>query len=223
MKVTIVNTGVGNVKSVANMLRRVKNTDALEISISDDPDQILAADTLILPGVGSFDAAMIRLTDGGLIPPLNTAVQERGAAVLGLCLGMQLMTDGSDEGNEKGLGWIPGRFKRLKASTQGKTPIRVPHMGWNILSETKDCVLYENMGDEIRFYFDHSYVLQLEEPAYYCGKASHGIPFAAGIRSENIFGVQFHPEKSHRFGLALFENFLKYAAQCARKPMEALS
>ena len=101
MKVTIVNTGVGNVKSVANMLRRVKSIDALDISISDDPDQILTADTLILPGVGSFDAAMVRLTDRGLIEPLNTAVQERGAAVLGLCLGMQLMTDGSDEENER--------------------------------------------------------------------------------------------------------------------------
>ena len=223
MKVTIVNTGVGNVKSVANMLRRVKSADALDISISDDPDQILAADTLILPGVGSFDAAMVRLTERGLIEPLNIAVQERSAAVLGLCLGMQLMTDGSDEGNQKGLGWIPGRFKRLKASTQGHTPIRVPHMGWNILSETKNCVLYENMGDEIRFYFDHAYALQPEEPGYYCGTASHGITFAAGIRSGNIFGVQFHPEKSHRFGLALFENFLKFAAQCARQPMEALS
>ena len=223
MKVTIVNTGVGNVKSVANMARRVKNAGEVDITISDDPGQILSADTLILPGVGSFDAAMTRLTDKGLLAVLDEAVNQRGAPVLGLCLGMQLLAGGSDEGTKAGLGWIPGRFKKLKTSMQLRVPIRVPHMGWNIVNETENCVLYDGMGEEVRFYFDHSYALQLEEPSYYCGKVNHGVTFAAGIRSGNIFGVQFHPEKSHRFGLTLFENFLRYAAQRTNEPMEASS
>lgn len=221
MKIAIVNTGVGNVKSVANMLKRVRHVATFDATISDAPDDVLTADALILPGVGSFDVAMERMAEKGLVGPLNEAVMQRQTTVLGLCLGMQLLANGSDEGRLPGFGWIPGHFKLLEASA--RKSIRVPHMGWNIVTDTDNCVLYDGMGDEVRFYFDHSFALVLENPSYYCGKVSHGITFAAGIRSDYIFGVQFHPEKSHRFGLKLFENFVRYAAHRANRPLEAAS
>lgn len=219
MKIVIVNTGVGNVRSVANMLKRVKSVDAVQALISDISDDILSADALILPGVGSFDAAMTRFEEKKLIEPLNKAVLEKGTPILGLCLGMQVIAESSDEGEKRGLGWIPGHLKRLQPSFQGNRKIRVPHMGWNILHETENCVLYDNIDGEIRYYFDHTFYFKPEDKAYYCGKVTHGETFAAGVRRGNIFGCQYHPEKSHRFGLALFNNFVRYAALCERKSM----
>lgn len=215
MKVVIVNSGVANVRSVANMLRRLK-TDS---EISDDPAVVAAADVLILPGVGSFDAAVRKFRECQLIDPLNDKVLGQGAPVLGLCLGMQLMGTSSEEGEEAGLNWIPGHLKKLSPETGDGTRVRVPHMGWNIIGDREGCLLYDGMGDEVRFYFDHSYYFIPDAPEHYCGTVQHGRRFAAGIRKGNIFGVQFHPEKSHRFGLALFENFIAYARDHVRSPV----
>jgi len=217
MKVVIVNSGVANVRSVANMLRRFR-TDS---EISDDPSVVAAADVLILPGVGSFDSAMRKFRERGLIEPLNDKVLRLGTPVLGLCLGMQLMGCSSEEGEESGLGWIPGHLKKLPSESEDGARVRVPHMGWNIIGDREGCLLYDGMGDEIRFYFDHSYYFIPDAPEHYCGTVEHGRRFAAGIRSGNIFGVQFHPEKSHRFGLALFENFIAYAQDHTRSPVGA--
>lgn len=217
MKIVIVNSGVANVRSVANMLRRLKT----ESEISDDPAVVSRADVLILPGVGSFDAAIGRFRERDLIQTLNDKVLAKGTPVLGLCLGMQLMGDASEEGIEPGLGWIPGRLRKLTPAMQAVGRLRVPHMGWNIIDDRDGCILYDGMGEEIRFYFDHSYYFVPEHAGHRCGTVEYGLRFAAGIRRANIFGVQFHPEKSHRFGLALFENFINYARECVRKPVEA--
>ncbi|MBO6769760.1 MULTISPECIES: imidazole glycerol phosphate synthase subunit HisH [unclassified Thalassospira] len=206
MKYVIVNTGVGNVRSVANMLKRAK----VVATISDDPKVMESADAILLPGVGSYDAAIRRFKSAGIVDVLNEHALVKNTPILGICLGMQLLASGSEEGNEPGFGWIPGELKRIpKVGVEG-VPVRVPHMGWNIIEQFENNVLYDNMGSEPRFYFDHSYCFIAERDDYYCGSVVHGVRFAAGIRKGNIFGVQFHPEKSHRFGLALFENFVRF-------------
>lgn len=215
MKIVIVNTGVGNVRSVANMLQRLRVT----AEISNSADIIRGADALILPGVGSYDAAIRRFRAAGIMDVLDEKVAREGIPALGLCLGMQLLAEGSEEGREPGFGWIPGRLARLPVTGAGGELVRVPHMGWNIIRATEGCVLYDGLGEEPRFYFDHSYYFGIDNMDYVCGQVGHGIPFAAGVRRGNLFGVQFHPEKSHRFGLGLFKNFLAYAGTCGRKPL----
>lgn len=209
MEVVIINTGVGNVKSVANMFKRIK----VDATISDDPSEVRKADALILPGVGSFDAAIRRFRKCGLSDVLNEKVLSQKTPIMGLCLGMQLMATESEEGEEKGFDWIPGVLKKISPLGDNGEKIRVPHMGWNIIRDTNNCFLYENMGDEPRFYFDHSYCFKPENEQDYFGSVSYGSKFAAGIRRDNIFGLQFHPEKSHRFGMAMFENFVAYVFQ----------
>jgi glutamine amidotransferase len=125
---------------------------------------------------------------------------------------MQLMAESSEEGSEAGFGWVPGRLKRFQPDNGGRQSIRVPHMGWNIIEKIAGHGLYDGMQDEARFYFDHSYYLAPENDSLYCGEAHHGVRFAAGLQRGKLFGVQFHPEKSHRFGLKLLENFLKLAS-----------
>ena len=216
MKVVIVNSGVANVRSVANMLRRLK----VDSEISDDPGAVAAADVLILPGVGAYDAAMRKFRERDLVGVLDEKAN-RGTPVLGLCLGMQLMGNASEEGVERGFGWIPGQLKRLSPQGRDGQKIRVPHMGWNLIGDHEGRVLYDRMGEEVRFYFDHSYYFIPDDPAHTCGTVDYGQRFAAGIRRGNIFGVQFHPEKSHRFGLALFENFIDYARSHVGSPVGA--
>ena len=207
LNIVILNTGVSNVRSVANMLRRLQ----VRVTISDLKADILEADALILPGVGAFDACVERLEKANLIVVLNRKALEEAVPILGLCLGMQILGTRSQEGERLGFGWIPGELRRMRSDNTGPVKVRVPHMGWNIIRKTEGCLLYQNMGPEPRFYFDHSYYFDTHVADHIHGTARHGIEFAAGINRGNIFGVQFHPEKSHRFGLALFENFVAYA------------
>lgn len=204
MTVCVVNSGVANVRSVVNMLRRHKAA----ARIVERPEELTEATAIVLPGVGSYDAAMKRLRNCGLYEVLSDAALNQRLPFLGLCLGMQLMAEGSEEGVEPGFGWIPGRFLRLKADQARR--LRVPHMGWNIVRGTDGLDLYAGMGDEPRFYFDHSYHYPIDGGAEVCGVSRHGVDFAAGIRSGNLCGFQFHPEKSHRFGFQLFANFLAH-------------
>jgi imidazole glycerol-phosphate synthase subunit HisH len=208
MNLVIVNSGVGNVRSVANMLRRVGVAPA----IADDPQTIDSADALILPGVGSFDAAMRRFRSAGIGDALDRKARAGRAPILGICLGMQLMCDRSDEGSEPGFGWIRGEMRRFQPSGGGDQRIRVPHMGWNIVHPPQDDPLYIKLGDEPRFYFDHSYYFVPRDAEPEIAWTRHGVDFAAGVRQGMLFGVQFHPEKSHRFGLQLLGNFVRFAA-----------
>jgi glutamine amidotransferase len=187
------------------MLKRIDVTT----EIADDPGGIARADALILPGVGSFDAAMRRFRSTGIGEALDRKVGEGATPILGICLGMQLMGDRSEEGSERGFGWISGELKRFQPSDGGGTPIRVPHMGWNVVRAPYDDPLYSGFESEPRFYFDHSYHFLPRDPAACASRAHHGIEFVAGIRRGLLFGVQFHPEKSHRFGLQLLRNFVQ--------------
>jgi imidazole glycerol-phosphate synthase subunit HisH len=199
--ITIIDYGMGNHGSVSNMLKKV----GAFAKISSDPEEILKAEKLLLPGVGSFDAAMSRINDSGLSGVLNKLVLEKKIPILGICLGMQLLMEGSEEGKLDGLGWIKGSAYHFK----GRIPLslKVPHMGWNDISVTNQNLLTKGYAGEIRFYFVHSYFVKVENPANSMMNCNYGLEFNAAVHKNNIYGVQFHPEKSHRFGMQFLKNF----------------
>lgn len=201
----IVDYGVGNLASIRNMLQRV-NTSSV---ISSDQQVLASVDALILPGVGAFDTGISNLRNSGLWDFLNEAVLVKRIPILGICLGVQLLTEGSDEGQLTGLGWIRGRtiaFDRSKLSPQEK----VPNMGWRDITIERSSALTENLPPEPRFYFVHSFHLQCMNPEDSIISCRHGYKFTVGVQRDNIWGVQFHPEKSHKFGMRLLENFVTH-------------
>lgn len=199
--IVIIDYGVGNVGSVLNMLRKV----GARARISADKADIEAADKLILPGVGHFGRGMGKLNETGLVPTLNEQVMVRGKPVLGICLGMQMMTRGSDESNDPGLGWIDAYTHRFP----DMAGLRVPHMGWNVVRPQNAANLFGHAGEEEeRFYFVHSYFVRPANPAHVAASCDYGVDFAAAFEVDNIFGVQFHPEKSHLFGMEMFRRFI---------------
>lgn len=200
--IAILDVGLGNPGSIANMLR-VIGADAVRTA---DPAIVEKADHLILPGVGAFDTGMTRLDASGLRPLLDQLVLHRRVPVLGICLGMQLMTRFSEEGKLSGLGWVGAVTRRFDASLIGT--LRIPHMGWNHAEFRPGTVLARDMPAEPRFYFVHSYRVVLDDEATdWMSRTSYGCRFVSGFSRGNIFGVQFHPEKSHAFGLQLLRNF----------------
>lgn len=201
--IAIVNYGMGNVGSIANMIRAAGG----EPVITSEPDEMRAADGLILPGVGHFDRGMEALNASGLVPVLNELGAGERKPVLGICLGMQLMTRGSEEGTERGLGWVDAWTKRFPAGNG----LKVPHMGWSPVRPQRENALIPPSEEEQRFYFVHSYYVTCDRPEDVVASAEHGVPFVAALQRDLLFGVQFHPEKSHRFGLALMQRFI---AQC---------
>lgn len=200
--IVIVNYGLGNLGSIVNMLRKA----GVQAQVSADPALIKGADKLILPGVGAFDTGMGNLRAGGLIEALSLAVLEDKVPVLGICLGMQLLMEQSEEGSLPGLGWIKGRTVRFDFAGHGCAPRPVPHMGWNNLKIEKSSRVLEAAGPTARFYFVHSYHVECEREDV-LATAEYGYPFPAVVNKGNITGVQFHPEKSHRYGLALMRAF----------------
>lgn len=207
--IAIVDYDMGNVASVANMLKRVGVRDAV---LSRDANVLGRAAALILPGVGAFDRGMRNLEDFGLLDVLNDAVLNRRVPVLGICLGMQLLTRSSEEGERAGLGWIDACTKRFSFSADAG--LKVPHMGWNYIRSTRENPLFSDSGPQ-RFYFVHGYYVSCADPDDVIATARYGHDFACAINRENVYGVQFHPEKSHRFGMALLESFagLAYVAR----------
>ena len=202
--ITIVDYGVGNLQSIANMIRKTGG----EAKISNIEQDLLDATKLILPGVGAFDTCASKLASSGLLPILNKKVLQEKIPTLGVCVGMQLLYESSEEGILPGLGWIKGTVVKFKQS-QLPTGFKVPHMGWADVTLAKPSKLFEDIIDP-RFYFVHSYhaqVINEEDALVY---AHYGYRFVAGVEHENIIGVQFHPEKSHRFGMKLLENFARY-------------
>jgi imidazole glycerol-phosphate synthase subunit HisH len=195
----IVDYGMGNVASVANMIRKVGRKSTL----SSDPDVIAAADYVILPGVGAFDAGISALRARGLEPAITAAVA-RGARVMGICLGFQLLFQESEEGRLPGLGLIRGRVQRFVFSDN---QLRVPHMGWNVVHPVCRSVLFDPDAGEQRYYFVHSYHAYCENGEDVSARCEYGGRFTCAIESGSVLGVQFHPEKSHRFGVALFKRY----------------
>ena len=200
--ITIVNYGMGNLGSLVNMFKRI----GVKAVIQSEPKLIGEATKLVLPGVGAFDAAMDSINDiVGLREVLGQKVIHEKTPVLGVCLGMQLLTNGSEEGKQSGFGWIPGNVKRFPKLDK----LKVPHMGWNIAKINNKSKLTNGIGEDPRYYFVHSYCVQVSNPEHSIMRSFHGIDFDSAISLGNIYGVQFHPEKSHRFGMKILKNFVE--------------
>lgn len=201
--ITIIDYGMGNLGSIKNMLNRIGVTT----EITNNPEHILKAKKLILPGVGRFDTAMGIIEKSGLKNLLIKKVLIDGIPLLGICLGMQLLTKLSEEGNTLGLGFIPA--KTIKFNFEDNH-FKVPHMGWNTVRPNASNPLIDNLSQEPRFYFVHSYYVKVEDETYSILKTTYGaIEFDSAIHKANIWGTQFHPEKSHKYGMKLLENFSK--------------
>lgn len=200
--ITIVDYGTGNLASIANMLKRIGCGSV----ITSDANEIAHACKLILPGVGAFDTGMRNLAELGLIEVLNRKVREERVPVLGICLGMQLLVSESEEGERPGLGWIDGCVVKFKAESANAN-LKVPHMNWNHIETVKESKLFSEMHEDPRFYFVHSYHVRLNRDEDLLATTTYGYPFASAVEKDNIAGVQFHPEKSHKFGMKLLKNF----------------
>ena len=203
MLVGLPNLSIGNFASVLRMVQKVGGSARL----LDSPADVLNADRIILAGVGAFDRGMASLRDRGWVDVLNEAVLEGRIPVLGICLGMQLMCNASEEGRLAGLGWIDADVKRFDVA--GDAQLKIPHMGWNSVRICQPNHLIATDDREPRFYFVHSYYAVCRNDADVLATAHHGRDFTAAFGHGNIYGVQFHPEKSHRFGMALMKNFLE--------------
>jgi glutamine amidotransferase len=202
--IVIIDYGMGNLGSVANMLKKI----GAKPVITSDIATIEKADKLILPGVGAFDNGMQRLDELGLTSVLNAKVLQARTPILGLCLGMQLFTKSSEEGVLPGLGWINAETIRFHFA-QDENDLKIPHMGWNSIQITNASPIWEEMYPDARFYFVHSYHVRCSNEQDVTATTRYGYEFAAAVMRENIVGTQFHPEKSHKFGMKLLRNFVE--------------
>ena len=196
--VSIIDYGVGNLGSLLNIHKRV----GIEAQITASPKKIKNSTHLILPGVGSFDNAMNRLHDSGIVPSLEDTVFEKKIPILGICLGMQMMTKKSEEGICDGLGWIDAKVKKFSLPKR----MKIPHVGWNIVSIKNDNFLMK-IDSQLRFYFVHSYYVKCYNEKNIIGVTNYGFDFVSSFKQKNIYGVQFHPEKSHNYGKELLKKF----------------
>jgi glutamine amidotransferase len=204
MKIVIIDYGLGNLGSIRNMLKKIGGEGVISSKISD----IQEAEKLILPGVGNFDQGMRNLEILGLLPILEDKVIQERTPILGICLGMQLFAHRSDEGKAKGLGWIDAEVVRFKFDDKGMH-LKIPHMGWNLVRISHRNPLFEQMDPEPRFYFVHSYHVACRNAEEVLTQTFYGYEFASSVKRGNIYGVQFHPEKSHKFGMKLLDNYLR--------------
>ena len=200
MTTFLINSGIGNVRSIASMLRRIGH----RCETVDRPVELSPDDRLILPGVGAFDAGMAALKETGLDAFVSEGAS-LGCDTIGICLGMQLLCDGSEEGAQPGLGLVPATVRKLPAEAHG---LRLPHMGWNRVRPARPSRLFDPDGEEQRFYFVHGFYVECKAAEDVTATCDYGIAFACAFQHGNIMGVQFHPEKSHRFGMALLDRFM---------------
>ena len=202
-KILIVDYGMGNLHSVVRKFERLN----VKVTVSRDPEEIAGFDKLVLVGVGHFKKAMDNLRNLNLIEPLNKAVIIQKKPILGICLGMHLMGNKSEEGNAKGLGWVDADVKKIEVDNTLK--FKVPHMGWNQINITKESLLMRGVRDNDEFYFAHSYFMKVKNESLILNEMKYESEFTSAIEQDNIFGVQYHPEKSHKTGETLLSNFIK--------------
>jgi glutamine amidotransferase len=200
--ISIVDYGVGNLRAIANIYQRLN----IPVHIARRADDLMGAERLILPGVGAFDWAMARLNKSGMRGALDDAVLSKGKPILGICVGMQMLAKRSDEGTMEGLGWIDGEVKKFDRAALSQ-PAYLPHMGWNDVEPRHQECLFRNIGATGRFYFLHSYYFRPRDQNVILGVTEYGSAFASCVRAGNICGVQFHPEKSHQWGIQVLKNF----------------
>ena len=198
----IVNYGLGNIHAFANIYRRLN----IPAEIASTPQDLHRADKIILPGVGAFDWAMTRLNESGMRNSLEDLVVRERKPVLGICVGMQMLANRSDEGRLDGLGWIDGQVKKFDDSTFTQKT-HLPHMGWNDVLPQGNDNLFKNLDSQARFYFLHSYYFIPHNQDHVLAVTDYNGLYASSVRSGNVFGVQFHPEKSHQWGIQLLKNF----------------
>lgn len=202
--IAIIDYGMGNVASIKNMFRKI-GENALIVSSLRGRDGLTG---IVLPGVGAFDNAMEKLSQLGLIEDLNDFVLTRKTPFLGVCLGMQLLFESSEEGRLPGLGFIRGEVKRFSGKNFADKKLKIPHMGWNSINSCGDAWLSCGTDEEQRFYFAHSYHVVCADDADVAATCCYGYDFTCAIQRGNILATQFHPEKSHRFGLDVFNRFV---------------
>lgn len=200
--IAIIDYGSGNVAAIADILKRLK----LPHIISKNHVELIEADRYILPGVGAFDTTMRTLADSGLINLLNEQVCQLEKKILGICVGMQILGDSSDEGNLSGLGWIPGHIRRIDKDLINGLP-KLPHMGWNSINVSRSSPLLQGVDLERGYYFLHSYYFDAVEASDVIATVSCGAELPCAVVRRNVYGLQFHPEKSHSNGVAVFKNF----------------
>lgn len=200
--ITIVNYGSGNIQAIANIYKRLN----INITVADNPTALDQATKLILPGVGAFDKTMKQLIDSGMKSRLDFLVLEKKVPVIGICVGMQILASESEEGQLPGLGWIEGKVKKFDVSRFTHKP-HVPHMGWNNIKPSIEHSLFKNLDEQQGFYFLHSYYFSCANKANIFSTTMYGDHFASAVYRENIFGTQFHPEKSHHNGIQLLKNY----------------
>ncbi|MEO7157618.1 MAG: imidazole glycerol phosphate synthase subunit HisH [Vicinamibacterales bacterium] len=199
--IVIVDYRTANLGSIINMFKRI----GAPARVAEQPSQLEGATRILLPGIGHFDTCARNLRSLGFADALQPLVMEQRTPLLGICVGAQLLTHGSEEGNEPGLGWIDART--LRFPDLPRDDYRVPHMGWNIAEPQRAHYLFGGFDTPPRFYFVHSYYMTCSDPANELARTVHGVPFASAILKDHVAGVQFHPEKSHRFGMQLLRNF----------------
>ena len=198
LKVCIVDSGIGNIKAFKNIYDKLN----INVEIASKKEQFVNATHLILPGVGTFDWAMSKLNESSLRETLDGLVLEKKIPILGICVGMQIMASQSEEGVLSGLNWIEGKVLKLDKD------IILPHMGWNNVKLSNKSDLFNNI-ENFEFYFLHSYYYKTEDDKHILSMSKYGNPFTSAIYKGNIFGTQFHPEKSHKNGIKILENFVK--------------
>jgi glutamine amidotransferase len=200
--IAIIDYGVGNIRAFVNIYKQLN----VSIKIAQTAEDLTGVSKLILPGVGSFDYAMQRLEQSGMGPTLNELVLNNEVPIIGICVGMQMLAKSSDEGELPGLGWIDATVKKFDAS-KIKYSTHLPHMGWNDVKPVVENKLLIGLESEAKFYFLHSYYFQCNQQVDEIAICEYGIDFTCAVNFKNIYGVQFHPEKSHQYGIQLLQNF----------------
>ena len=200
--ITLINYGSGNIQAIANIYNRLN----IKYQISKEESDLKNSDKLILPGVGDFDETMKLLQNLNILDTLNELVLIKKIPILGVCVGMQILGNSSEEGTTPGFGWIKGKVKKFDITKLSQKP-HLPHMGWNNVHPAKDTSLFKNVTIENGFYFLHSYYFDCSSQDDILAYSEYGIKFPSAINNENVFGFQFHPEKSHQNGIELFKNF----------------
>jgi imidazole glycerol-phosphate synthase subunit HisH len=199
--IRIVDYGLGNILAFLNVFKRLN----IAAGVARDATQLADAEKLVLPGVGAFDYAMRRLNDSGLRQMLDSLVIDKQVPVLGVCVGMQMLARSSAEGSMPGLGWVKGEVRHFREL--GRSDLRIPHMGWNDVKPRSGSKLFGNLHLDARFYFLHSYYFECDQDHDKAATSAYGAEFCCAVSSGTIHGVQFHPEKSHHFGVQLLKNF----------------